>query len=145
MKVILLKNFKNIGKVGEIKEVSDGYANNFLFPAKISKKATPENIRKIDEMNKKKNEKEKEIIEKYRKMAKELNGKELIIKAKAKNGKLFGSIGKKEILQNLKKSGYDIEENSISVNSIREIGTKEIIINLYPQISAKLMIIITEE
>jgi len=145
MKVILLKNLKSIGKTGEIKEVSDGYANNYLFPAKFAEKATSENIKKLDAMNKKNDEKKKEIIEKYDKMAKELDGKELIIKAKAKNGKLFGSIGKKEILQNLKQSGYDIEENSIAVNPIREIGTKEIIITLYPQILAKLMITITEE
>lgn len=146
MRIILIENINNLGKKGDTREVSDGYARNFLLPRKLAEVATPDAINKSKIQAEKSIEKEKEGLEKIKKLAQELEGKEIIIKAKAKKGKLFGSIGKKEISKELKKKGLDVSENNILLeNPIKEIGDMEISVGLSKGIEAKIRLIIEEE
>ena len=145
MKVIFLKQLRNIADAGDIKEVSDGYAFNFLFPNKIAEKATGENMKKLAAIIRKKEEYENAAKNAAEEIKKKLESNEFVIFAKAKNGKLFGSIGKKEIFEAIKKQGLDLDEERASVTeTFKETGRKEVSMELHPQVRAKCIIVIQE-
>lgn len=146
MKIVLLENIKNIGKTGDIKDVSDGYARNFLLPRKMAEIATPEAVQRAKKISTEKVQKEKEDLEKTQQLAGKIDGMELTIKAKEKKGKLFGSIGTKEIVETLKKQDVIIEEKSVMLKEpIKKVGEKEIIVQLNHGIEAKFTLIVTGE
>lgn len=141
MKVILMFDVKSLGRKGELKEVSDGYARNFLFPKKLAEVATPETVEKINLEQKKIQEQEKKLEESFRNIASEMQSKKIILKAKAEKGKLFGRVGSKEIANELKKQGFDISEKSIILQQpIKTIGEKEIIIDFGKNIKTKIIV-----
>lgn len=146
MKIILLENVKNLGKAGDIKEVSDGYARNFLMPQKLAELATPEALKKAEKLKEQGIQKEKEGLEKKQELAAVISGKEIIIKSKEKDGKLFGSVGKKEIIKELKNQGIEIKEESIVLDApIKEIGEKNVLIELDHGTEAIIKVIIEGE
>lgn len=131
MKVIFLQNVKNVGIVGDIKNVSDGYARNFLLPKKLAEIATADAIRKCEESKKEKILEEKKEQKKARELAEYLSEAKIVVRAKEKNGKLFGSIGAKEIVQELKKQNLNIEEKAIKISQpIKEVGERDVVIEL---------------
>lgn len=138
MKIILLQSIKGLGNIGDVKDVADGYARNFLFPKKLATIATPEAVKKANADKEKRAEENKKELEKIQKLAGEIKSKKIIIKAKEKKGKLFGSIGKKEIAEKL---GSEITEGMIELKeNIKEIGEKNIEVNFGNNIKAKLKI-----
>ena len=146
MKVILLGNVKNLGKTGDIKEVSDGYARNLLLPKKLAELATPETLKKAEKLREQGIQKEKEELENIQKLATEIDRREVIIKRKEKDGKLFGSVNEREINKELKNQGIEIKEEFIILDSpIKEIGEKEILIRLSHGIEAVIKVIIEAE
>jgi large subunit ribosomal protein L9 len=146
MKVILKKDIKNIGKEGDIKEVSDGYARNFLLPKKLALPATESAIKQATDAKLKKLETEKIEQEKTNELARIISGKKIIIRAKEKKGKLFGSITAKNIAQELKKEKIEISEKSIIIkNPLKKIGEYEIKINLDYGISSSFLLLIKKE
>ncbi len=136
MEVIFIKDLKNQGKKGQIKNVKDGYAENFLIKNGYAVKKTKENLSKLNhELEKKKQEDEnnkKEAI----KLKEKLSKVTLEFKVKTGEGdKVFGSISVKQIKDELEKQGYKIEKNQIDVvNPIASLGFHNININLYPEI-----------
>ncbi|NSB28858.1 large subunit ribosomal protein L9 [Clostridium saccharoperbutylacetonicum] len=109
MKVILLQDVKKIGKKGDVIEASDGYARNFLFPRKLAQEASTSNMHILN--NKIENERKQKLaeVEAAQKLAGELKGKEISIKAKTgDSGKLFGAITSKDVAELIKKQ-YKIE------------------------------------
>ncbi|MFZ2976044.1 MAG: 50S ribosomal protein L9 [Candidatus Moraniibacteriota bacterium] len=139
MKIILLQDVKNLGKKGEVKEVAQGYAENFLFPKKLAGVAT-ENTIKIFQLQKEKEQKNKLAeTERLRSLASTLKNKKIIIEAKEKKGKLFGSITAKNIEEALKKEGLNILGNSIIIKqAIKKVGEYEIEIKLSEEIREKI-------
>ncbi|MEE0858460.1 MAG: 50S ribosomal protein L9 [Acutalibacteraceae bacterium] len=147
MKVILLQDVKGTGKKGELVEVSDGYARNFLLPKKVAKKATAQAMSelknaedskafKIEEEKKRANG-EKALIE----------GKSLNIKAKAgQGGKLFGSVTAKEISAELKKQfSINVDKRKITLDTdIKAFGTYNAEVKLYTGIIANVKVVVTE-
>lgn len=131
MKVILLKDVKNLGKKGESKEVANGFARNFLFPQKMAELATNSAVQKSQlEMNKEAQAQE-EALKKIQDLAENLAGSEIVIQAKAKKGKLFGAVSKKKIIKELEKRGIVIEEKALVLNeTIKEAGDYEIKVEL---------------
>ena len=145
MQIILLEDVKNLGKKGDLKNVSDGYARNFLFAKKLAEKATKEAIEKLKLTLKKEKEEESAKLEHSRKVAETLKNKKIQIKAPGKNGKLFGSISAKDIAQELKKENLDITEKSIILNGhIKKIGEHEARIILAPGVESKITLEILE-
>ena len=123
MKVIFLQTVKGIGKAGDIKEVSDGYARNFLLAKKLAILATDTAVKNVEEKRKQ----EKIAIEKRRAEAEKLKNvlgkKEITLKRKEKDGKLFGSITEKDIREAVEKSGLAISEKDIKIEKgIKNIG-----------------------
>jgi large subunit ribosomal protein L9 len=141
MKVILLQDVKSIGKKGAIKEVSDGYARNFLFPKKLAETATAGSVKKVVVIQQKQAELEKAEIDKLQKLATAITKKEIIISVKEKNGKLFGSVHIKDIAEKLREAGFVIEEKFIILaHPIKELGEYDIALNFGHNIKASIKI-----
>lgn len=139
MKIILLQDVKSLGKKGDVKEVADGYAQNFLLPKKIAEIAT-ENVVRIFQSQREKEQKNK-IAEKeqMKKIIDTLKSKKISISAKEKGGKLFGSVTAKNIAEVLEKEGLNISESSIIIKkAIKKTGEYEIEIKLMEGIETKI-------
>ena len=137
MEVIFIKDLKNQGKKGQIKEVKDGYAENFLIKNGYAVKKTKENVAKLNhELAKKEKEDEKNKLEAL-KLKEELSKVVLEFKVKTGEGdKVFGSVTPKQIKEELEKKGYKIEKNKIDKTMpIASLGFHNVEINLYNDIS----------
>ncbi len=147
MQVILINDVKGTGKKGEIVNVSDGYARNFLFKNGLAKEANTSNINQ----NKQQNEsnafhKSVEVAE-AKALAKRLETKtvELAVKC-GENGKIFGSITSKEIADELAKQGIKIDKRKILLDSpIKNSGIYTIVAKIYPEITAKFKVVVQEQ
>jgi len=146
MKIILVKDIKGLGKAGDIKEVADGYARNFLLPQKMAEAATENAVKEVEGLAKKRAREEKEKLAEKQKLAEKLKNKAVKIKAKEKGGKLFGSIGAKEISAELGKMGLKIAEKSIAIEKpIKEIGEKEIAVKLGGEVEVRIKVVVEKE
>jgi len=139
MKVLLIKDVKNLGKAGEIKEVKDGYGQNFLIRQGLAKLATKEVIAKWQEEQAKKEEELKKEIQKLNELAKKLEDTKVMIKRKiGDNGHLYGAVTKEDIANALKQKGFEIDKKSIEIkNPIKSVGVFEVSIKLGHGIHAK--------
>ena len=106
MKVLFLQEVKNIAKKGEMKEVSAGYAKNFLFAKKLAIPATVELVRRVEESTKRQRQLEAEALKKTKEKMARLSDFVLHINRPSKQGKLFGAITTKEIADLLTKNGF---------------------------------------
>lgn len=146
MKVILIQDIKNLGRKWEVKNVSGGYARNFLLPKKIVEVASPAALEKVEELKKKEAEKQKDNLKEIQELAELLQKKQIVILAKEKEGKLFGSITAKEIAKQLKKENIKISGNAIEImEPIKEAGEYEIKIKLNHGIETQLNVIVEGE
>ena len=147
MQIILLQNVKNLGKKGELKNVSDGYARNFLFAKKLAEIATKEATAKLEIQKEKERATELEELEKTKKLASELKDKQIEIKAKGKEeGKLFGSISAKEITKEINALGFNLSEKAIVLETnIKAIGEYEIKISLADGVETKIKLKVSKE
>lgn len=146
MKVILIQDIKSLGKKGDVKDVSEGYARNFLFPKKIAAIATPKAIENAAIEKNTTLAKEKELLNSAKEEAKKLEGMKFIIKVKANKGKLFGSIGQKEIAIKLKEKKLSIEAKDIIITEpIKTLGEKDVMIQIHPEVKVKIKISVEEE
>ena len=143
MKVILLKDVKGTGKKGEIVEVNDGYARNFLIKKGLAQAGTQQNIY-VAEQRKKAYEAK---IAAERAEASEVANKlkNVTVKVSAKggenNGKMFGSVTSEMISNALKDLGFDIDKKKIEIkDSIRDFGEFEVVLKLYSEVSQTLKI-----
>lgn len=147
MKVILLQDVKGTGKKGELVNVSDGYARNFLLPKKAAKEATAQAMSELKNAEASKAfqiEEAKKVANASKKL---IEGKSLSIKAKAgQGGRLFGSVTAKEISAELKKQfGLNVDKRKISLDTdIKAFGTYNAEIKLYTGIAATLKVVVTE-
>jgi large subunit ribosomal protein L9 len=147
MKVIFLKDVPK-GKRGEIKEVADGYARNFLFPKGLALPATPAAMKAVKLLSEEKAEHQARQLEEQSKMAQELEGKELHFKAKAGvKGRLHGAITTANIAAELSQlTGFEIEKKKVELEEpLRHPGSYEVAVNLGTGSQAKIKVIIEEE
>lgn len=140
MKVIFLKDLKNQGKRGEIKEVKDGYAQNFLIKNGYASQLTEKNLGKFETEKRKQQMKEEAEKEIARQLKEKLDKVEITIKVKTgANDKVFGSISPKQIKESLDELGYKIDKKQIEIkNSITSLGYHDVKINLHKEIFAKI-------
>ena len=147
MKVVLLTDVKGTGKKGEIKNVADGYATNYLFKNKMAKIA---DSGAISENNIKKSatafHKQEEIKE-AKELAKRIEGKSVTLKIKCgSNGKMFGSITSKEIAEKLEDEGNVLDKKKIDLKEpIKATGIYHLTAKVYPDITAKFTVEIIAE
>lgn len=132
MKIVLLKNVPGTGNAGEIKEVANGHAQNYLFPRKLAIAATDKNLRQIKEQEKRKEkEAEKDLIE-VEKLANRLDGQALEVKGRINDsGRLYAAISDVVISKKLKEKGFDINKKQIVLpEPIKELGDYRVKIEL---------------
>ena len=140
MKVVLLADVKGTGKKGEIKEVADGYAKNFLIKTGKARVADKGAISE-NEMRKASNDYHKEMEKQSaQEIGKKMNNIKLVVGIKCgENGKTFGSITSKEISEGLAKLGYEIDKRKIELKEpLKTIGNYQISIKLHPEVTAKI-------
>lgn len=146
MKVILLADVKGHGKKGELCNVSDGYARNFLFPKKLAIEADNAAMNELKNREEAAAHHKKEEINAAKETAALLEGKTVTIKAKAgQNGRLFGSVTSKEIAAEIKNSlKVEIDRKKMNVSDIKNFGEYTAEIKLYQGIVAKVNVKVTE-
>ena len=143
MKVILQKDVKNVGKKGDIVEVSDGYGRNFLLPKKVAVEATSNNINVAKAQAGSAARKKAQDTDEAKLMAAQLSQVSVTIPVKiGGNGRLFGSVGGKDIAEVLKKKhNIDIDKRKISLKTeISGVGTYEAIIKVHPEITSTIKV-----
>ena len=145
MKVILKNNVDHLGRAGDVKDVAAGYARNFLLPRKLAESAT-ESALKYWEKGK---EKRAKLVAGEVKVAKELADKLSSVNLTfsmpaSEEGKLFGSVGKTDVLKSLKVAGYDVPKNSVRLeNALKTTGEHEVELRLAPEVSAKIKVTVS--
>lgn len=147
MKVILVRDVKNIGKAGDIKEVSNGYAKNFLFPNKLAEIATPELIKKAEQNKAFEIKKAEENLKMIEDIVNSLDGISVKMKAKAnEEGKLFGSITPEMIIDAVKKEVKTLKSIKIGIeSSVKETGEHKITLNFPHSLEAEIILIVEKE
>lgn len=140
MKVILKQDVKGLGKKEQMVEASDGYARNFLFPKGLAVEASATNVNIMKTKKEAEAHKKEREIAQAKEMAKKIKDITLTLKVKAgDNGKLFGSITSKDVAEAMKKDQkLEIDKKKLVMpDAIKSVGTFEVEVKLYPEISSK--------
>ena len=148
MKVILLQDVKSLGKKGEIVNVNDGYARNFILPKKYGVEATGKNLNdlKLQKNNEKKVAQEN--LEAAKKLASELAEGQVELSIKVgEGGRAFGSVSSKEIAAAVKEQmNLDVDKKKIQLKeAIKSLGTHVVAVKLHPEVTAELKVAAKEE
>lgn len=146
MKVVLLQDVKGKGKKGDLCNVSDGYARNFLFPKKLAVEADNAALNELKNREESVAHHKKEELEAAKETAGKLDGKTVSITAKAgAGGKLFGSVTSKEIAAEIKNSlGIEIDRKKMNVADIKNFGEYTAEIKLHQGVTAKITVKVSE-
>ena len=145
MKVILQADVKGQGKKGDMVNVSDGYARNFLLPKGLALEATKVNVNIMKTQKAANAHKKAKELEAAKELAQKISKCTVTLKAKAgANGKLFGSITGKDIMETLKKQHkITIDKRKINLNeAIKGLGTTQVEIKVYPEVTATLRVVV---
>ena len=147
MKIILLQDVKSLGKKGEVVNVNDGYARNLLFKKNLGIEATKQNLNDL-KLQKQNNDKlEAERLEEAKKLAKELEEKEVVLAIKTgSDGRVFGSVSTKEIAEAAKEQlGYELDKKKMVLQDpIKSPGIFTLPIKLHPKVTGELKVIVKE-
>jgi large subunit ribosomal protein L9 len=145
MKVILKNTVDHLGRAGEVKEVAAGYARNFLLPRKLAEPATPSALKYWEKGKEKRAALVAGEVKTAKEMAEKLTGVNLTFSMPAsEEGKLFGSVGKTDVLKSLKAAGYDVPKNSVRLETaIKTTGEHEVELRLQPEVSAKVKVTVS--
>ncbi|RMD50081.1 MAG: 50S ribosomal protein L9 [Ignavibacteria bacterium] len=137
MKVILRKNFDQLGKVGDVVEVKDGFAMNYLLPRDIAAIATEGNMRALEEERAQKAKKEAKELELANQLAEELSKVSITIPVKVgEEDKIFGSVTTQMIADALKEKGYEIDKRKIEIKEpIKALGIYEVEVKLHSEVN----------
>ncbi|OGS18685.1 MAG: 50S ribosomal protein L9 [Elusimicrobia bacterium RIFOXYA2_FULL_50_26] len=147
MKVILRTDTLNIGRQGEIKDVADGYARNYLLPRQMALEATPANLKRWEKEKVTLEKVRLDNIEKAKVTAEQIEKLSLAITVKVgEEGKLFGSVTNADIMRVLKDNGFDVEKRQILMaEPLKEVGSYTIEIKVHPEVTANAKVVIAEE
>ena len=147
MKVIFLQDVKGQGKKGEVKEVSEGYARNFLIPRGLAAEASKGNLKTLEVQKQSEERRKQQEKEEAEKLGKRLESMTVVIRAKAgEGGRLFGAITSKQVAEALAKEGIEIDKRKIELEEpIRTLGVTKVPVKLHPQVRATLSVQVAEE
>ena len=147
MKVLLCEDIDKLGWLGDVVEVSTGYARNYLLPQGLAKVATEGNIRSIAEERDRRAEQRKSERLKLEEAVKAVEGAEAVVAAKAnEQGHLFGSVTSKEIAENLRAQGFAVSDKAVQLPvHIKEVGTHEVTVKFADDLSCKVNVVVVSE
>ena len=147
MKVILLEDVKSLGKKGDVVEVNDGYARNYVLPRKLGMEANNKNMNDLKLQKANAEKVAREQLEAAQAFAKEMEEDEVVLSIKAgEGGRTFGSVSSKEIAQGYKQQcGKEIDKKKIILpDPIKSFGVFEVGVKLHPKVTGKLKDKVTE-
>ena len=148
MKVILLKDIKGTGKKGDVKEVSDGYARNFLFPKKLAVQAGNTELKELKEKQTSQQIKEQKEYEAAVELGKKMEEMNITMYSKAGDGgRLFGYITSKDIAAQIKKEhGIDVDKRKVILDEpIRVLGSRFVEIKIHQKVVTKMRVDVKEK
>jgi len=143
MKIILKQNIEKIGRAGDTVEVSDGFARNFLIPQGKAVSFTTGNFKLIEHLKKREIEQREGELKEVKELADKINNISLKIKVKAgEEGKLFGSVTSKEIVETLlKEHGIELDKKKLNLKeSLKKLGIHIVPVNLYKDITPQIKV-----
>lgn len=147
MKVILLQDEKKLGKKGDVVEISEGYARNFVLPKKIGVEANAKNMNDLKLQKAREERAAKEQLEQAQALAETLTAKQVVVKIKAgEGGRTFGSVSSKEIAAACKEQhGIELDKKKIQLSeNLKSFGAYEVGVKLHPRVTAKLTVRVVE-
>ena len=148
MKVILLQDVKSLGKKGEIVNVNDGYARNFILPKKLGVEATGKNLNDLKLQKNNETKVAQEHLEAAKELAAELSSGQVELAIKVgEGGRVFGSVSSKEIAAAVKEQmNLDVDKKKIQLKeAIKSLGTHIVNVKLHPEVTAELKVVVKEE
>ena len=148
MKVILLQDVKSLGKKGEIVNVNDGYARNFILPKKLGLEANGKNMNDLKLQKNNEAKVAKEHLEAAKELAKQLEAGKVEVAIKVgEGGKVFGSVSNKEIAAEVKKQlGLEIYKKKVQLkDALKTLGTHKVPVKLHPEVTAEVTVEVKEE
>ena len=147
MKVILLEDVKSLGKKGQMVDVSDGYARNFIISKKKGVEATAKNMNDLKLQKAHEDKMAAQRLEEAKLFAAEIAKAEVVLELKVgEGGKLFGAVSSKEIAQAAKEQlNMELDKKKLVLpNPIKTVGTTSVAVKLHPQVTAELKVIVKE-
>lgn len=147
MKVILIEDVKSLGKKGEIVNVNDGYARNFILAKNLGLEATPKNLNDLKLKKANEEKRAKEIYEEAVAFAEQIRKMEVTLSIKAgEGGKIFGSVSSKEIAQAAQEQlGIELDKKKMQLPTpLKSVGTHMVPIKLHPRVTAELKVHVKE-
>ena len=147
MKVLLCQDVEKLGWLGDIVEVKDGYARNYLLPYGICTVPSEANVRSLAGEKSRRGEERKLVYEQLERVVSEVEGAEAVIAAKANElGHLFGSVGERDIATNLRDQGFEIADDMVVLSEhIKEVGTSEVTLKLASDLVANIKVTVVAE
>ena len=147
MKVILLQDVKALGKKGEVVNVNDGYARNFILPKKLGVEANGKNLNDLKLQKNNEAKVAQEHLDAAKKLAEELKAGKVVLTMKVgEGGRTFGSVSSKEIAEAVKEQMHlDIDKKKIQLKEqIKTLGTHIVYVKLHPEVTAELKVSVKE-
>lgn len=148
MRIILLEEVENLGSPGDVVEVADGYARNYLIPREMAQRATKAHIARLEEeLNRRRRAAEETLVE-ARRTGESLEDLHLTLTARAgASGKLFGSVTSQDIADAVRdETGLEVDRRKIQLTEpIRELGEREVVVDLHPEVKVPITVEVNAE
>jgi large subunit ribosomal protein L9 len=147
MKILLCEDIDKLGWLGDVVEVAEGYARNYLLPQRLATQATEANIRSIAEKKAERTEQRKLDGKRLEAAMKAVEGAEAVVAAKAnEQGHLFGSVTAREIAANLREQGFEIKGNIVQLpEHIKEVGTHTVTLRFSEELTTTVNVVVVAE
>lgn len=142
MKVILRENIENLGKIGDVVKVSEGYARNFLLPRNMVFLADEKNVKALEHHQRALSRKRERSMKDATELSKKLESYSVTINRKVgENDKLFGSVTSSDIAEALNKGGYEVDKRQIQIDEpIKQVGVTMVKVKLAPEVTAQVKV-----
>lgn len=137
MEILLRRDVENLGQIGDVVQVPDGYARNYLLPKKLAVKVTPTNLKMAEVAREARHQREQDELDRLHELAEKLSGFLCYVEMRAtEQGHLFGSVGPEHVAQTLLESGFEaIRASNVNMPiHIEEVGDYELEIMLHPEV-----------
>ena len=147
MKVLLCQDVEKLGWLGDIVDVSTGYARNYLLPQRVAIEASEKNVKSLSEEKAKRSEQRKMVQKQLEKAAAAVNGAQVVLFAKTnEQGHLFGSVAARDIAENLRGQGFEVTDEVIKLaDNIKEVGTYTITLKFTTDLTASITVVVSQE
>ncbi len=147
MKIILLDDVATLGRRGEVRDVSDGYARNYLLPQKLALHATPANLKNLDQLKARQAGQAAKLTADAQAQAQAIEALHFTQTRQASDeGKLFGSVGRADLSAFLAEHGVEVERRRIGLDEpIKSVGEFSVPIRLHPDVTAQLKVSVNRE